>query len=337
MNERKKALDSTKSYVLLEQVNIDSKDNSSTNLAKIVVKQSNKSKETTMNILNIVGKVKHILSMGINNPSVFVNNQKEKQTKLHSLKEELNKLINKDQVIMNQPPKMMIDKLDLSQENTMKNEFNKSLKLDLIFFEMDDVYKNVKELKDLNPHKEIQVNNTENNILTENSFKRKVVYKRLFDICTDCMTDIQKVITKEHKKKRERKKLKKATGKAIHLNKDKEEDVQRNIEKKDLNTEFESAAHLDNLPIKPSLDENNSKDPNTNINTIKPNNIKNEKIVNQISKKSSINSNKEIQLKKRLSESSENTGKSFRSKNKVNYSIKLPEIPVTLLLTIISV
>ncbi len=83
-----------------------------------------------------------------------------------------------------------------------------------------------------------------------------------------------------------------------------------------MNTEFESAAHLDNLPIKPSLDENNSKDPNTNINTIKPNNIKNEKIVNQISKKSSINSNKEIQLKKRLSESSENTGKSFRSKNK---------------------
>jgi hypothetical protein len=315
MKERKKALDDNKRNSLLEQVNSSSKDNSSNNLAKVVVKQSNKSKETTMNILNIVGKVKHILSMSIKNPFVFVDNQKEKQTKLHSLKEELNKLINKDQVVMNQPPKMMIDKLELSQENTVKNEFDKNLKLDLILFEMDDVYKNVKELKDLNPHIENKVNELDNNILTENSLKRKVVYKRLFDICADCMTDIQSVITKENKKKRERKKLKKETGKSIRLDKN-EADIQKNTENKDSNTEFESVVHLDNLSSKPRLDKDNSKDPCTNIKIIKPNSIKKDISINAMYKKSSIHIENELNLKKKPSESSDNTVKSFRSKNK---------------------
>ena len=68
---------------------------------------TNKDNDSTMKILNIVGKLKNILFMSVKNPFIFPKNENDKETKLKSMKNQLNKLINQDKIIMDQPPKKL--------------------------------------------------------------------------------------------------------------------------------------------------------------------------------------------------------------------------------------
>ena len=169
---------------------------------------TNKDNDSTMKILNIVGKLKNILFMSVKNPFIFPKNENDKETKLKSMKNQLNKLINQDKIIMDQPPKISIDNIELKEESNQLNEFDNKLKLNLIFYEMDEVYSTVKNLKeyytpvDGNERAKSNISQENNgNINLLNSNKRKEVYKRLFDSCGDCMGEISFAIKKEKRKK----------------------------------------------------------------------------------------------------------------------------------------
>ena len=205
------------SIQLREKIKIESSNNSKKQMKNISnpdlivedkTKNIEKMKDSTITILNILGKIKHILVKSINNPLIFLINKYDKEL----IKEQLNRLVNQDKIIWKNPPNLINDKLDIIEEK-VNDDLNETLKLNLILFEMDDVASKVKDFNEYHKANKNKVDLAQDDkmnfsISAQNSNKRKDVYKRLFDICKDSMNEISSVIKKEFKKKKQRRKEK---------------------------------------------------------------------------------------------------------------------------------
>ena len=119
------------SIQLREKIKIESSNNSKKQMKNISnpdlivedkTKNIEKMKDSTITILNILGKIKHILVKSINNPLIFLINKYDKEL----IKEQLNRLVNQDKIIWKNPPNLINDKLDIKYTKSyFINIFNK--------------------------------------------------------------------------------------------------------------------------------------------------------------------------------------------------------------------
>ena len=200
------------------------KSHSSKDLAEII----KKSKYCSQSIIDIISKVKNILSIGLKNPFIFISNELENLEKFKKIQEKLDKFINKDEQQLNKD-----DDITKFSTNKLFNDYkyeyidsDREKNTNLIFFEIQEMYNKAEKLnisfnsikiknksfKNSNSVENLRKIENDQKILIEektsirkHSEKRMNIYNRYFKVSIECMKDISKVIKNETIKRREKK------------------------------------------------------------------------------------------------------------------------------------